>query len=174
MTCLGRTRKKYRLDLTSHRRVHTCHLGLIVEISPITQAAQYDGRAVARRRIDRKIVEGRNLYRSRTITAKPTCDVFEHGNPHVGIKQRGLGVVHAHADNETIKHPRPPTNDVEMPIGDRIETARVKRTACHDALIAEARRNGKCTSGRPAIPYKISTKSWLPRAWNQPVMSYIA
>jgi hypothetical protein len=63
----------------------------------------------------------------------------QHLDPLLQREQRALVLVDRHANDQSIDQLQRPTDDVEMPVGDRIEGARIEADALHAGLRVEQR-----------------------------------
>ena len=131
------SRQEDRLDLRRHHGVHRGHLHLVIEIGPVPQTADQDQRAVAPRRVDCEVREGRDLELGPGVRGHRRADRPEHFDPLLGGKDRRLRGVHPDRDHEPVDQPTGMAHHVQMPVRDGVESAGVKGYAGHEQALVE-------------------------------------
>lgn len=120
--------QKNRFDLWPQAAIHQCHLQLVLIIRDGPNAADDDGGAALRRKIDQQSIERGDL---------DVGDVFDHllhhGDALVDAEQRLFLFVAEDRDQQAIHQPYSALDEVEMAVRQGIERARINRKGgvCH-------------------------------------------
>src|SRR5260221_737911 len=113
------------LDLRVEARIHPRHLELILEIGDGAQPADDHGGADRHREMHQQIVECTDLDPLMGAVGEGGDLLAHDGDALLGRKDRPLAGIAGNADDQFIDQPGRSQDDVGMPVGDRVEGARV-------------------------------------------------
>ena len=95
-------------------------LDLVFKIRYRPQTAHHHGGVFLLGKADRQPVEGIHLHIGHILAAFP-----KHGNALLDRKQRRLGTVDQHCNDQLVKHTAGALDDIQMPAGNGIKAAGV-------------------------------------------------